>query len=92
MTEPKGAHLAADHTTIVINQMSIQDKDVAGEAQRWTTGDRGEIVKHRRTLIVQGQVQAAAWRETRVEPGFTLKSTEQFERVPDGVDEQRIAA
>ncbi|WBP94047.1 Fis family transcriptional regulator [Mycolicibacterium neoaurum] len=44
MNEPKGAHLDADHTTIVINQMSIQDKDVAREAQRWTAGERGEII------------------------------------------------
>ncbi|CAM3591353.1 Fis family transcriptional regulator [Mycobacterium frederiksbergense] len=44
MTEPKGAHLDADHATIVIKQMSIQDKDVIQEAQRWTAGERGEIV------------------------------------------------
>lgn len=44
MTDLKGAHLGTDHTTIVINQLTVQDKDVVREAQRWTTGQRGEIV------------------------------------------------
>lgn len=50
MNEPKGAQLDADHSTIVINQLSIQDKDVAREAQRWTSGERGEIVDEPATL------------------------------------------
>lgn len=44
MTDGKGAHLDAEHSTIVIQQLAIQDKDVAREAQRWTTGERGDIV------------------------------------------------
>ncbi len=44
MADPKGAHLGVDQTTIVINQLTIEDKDVACEARRWTTGTRGEIV------------------------------------------------
>jgi vacuolar-type H+-ATPase subunit E/Vma4 len=38
------AHLGADHTAIVIENLTIRDKDAAREAQRWTTGERGDIV------------------------------------------------
>jgi hypothetical protein len=44
MTEPKGAHLDVERTMIVIKQMSIHDNDVTREAQRWTSGERGEII------------------------------------------------
>lgn len=45
MADPRGAHLGDDQKIIVINQLAIEDKDVAREAQRWTTGTRGEIVE-----------------------------------------------
>ncbi|ABM10883.1 MULTISPECIES: hypothetical protein [Mycolicibacterium] len=44
MTDLKGARLGDDQSTIVINHLTIEDKDVVREAQRWTTGQRGEIV------------------------------------------------
>lgn len=50
MADPRGAHLGDDQNTIVINQLTIEDKDVAREAQRWTTGTRGEIVEDPQVL------------------------------------------
>ncbi|WP_094287084.1 Fis family transcriptional regulator [Mycobacterium lehmannii] len=44
MTDHNGAHLGPDQNTLVIHQLTVQDKDVAREAQRWTTGERGDIV------------------------------------------------
>lgn len=44
MTDQRGARLGTDRSTIVINQLTVQDKDVVREAQRWTTGQRGEVV------------------------------------------------
>lgn len=44
MTDQQSAHLGADPTTIVIDNLTIRDKDVVREAQRWTTGERAEIV------------------------------------------------
>ena len=42
MTEPeKQAHFDDTTTAVVIQQLTIRDKDVVREAQRWTTGERG---------------------------------------------------
>lgn len=38
------ARLDADHTAVVINHLTVRDKDVVREAQRWTTGERGAVV------------------------------------------------
>lgn len=38
------AHFDDSLTGVVIEQLTVRDKDVAREAQRWTTGKRGPIV------------------------------------------------
>ncbi|WP_006246062.1 hypothetical protein [Mycolicibacterium tusciae] len=44
MTTQQRAHLGSDDATIVIEHLTVRDKDVVREAQRWTTGERGDIV------------------------------------------------
>ena len=44
MSNPNAAQLDIAANAVVINQLTVQDKDVAREAQRWTTGERGDIV------------------------------------------------
>lgn len=38
------AHFDADRTAVVINHLTVGDKDVVREAQRWTTGERGAVI------------------------------------------------
>ena len=44
------AHLDESGAAIVIENLTVRDKDVAREAQRWTTGKRGRIVDDPETL------------------------------------------
>ncbi|WP_167103384.1 Fis family transcriptional regulator [Mycobacterium sp. DL592] len=44
MAHTTRVHLGADNAAIVIENLTIRDKDAAREAQRWTTGERGNIV------------------------------------------------
>lgn len=41
---PNNAHFNDDFTAVDIERFTVQDKDVAREAQRWTAGERGPIV------------------------------------------------
>ncbi|MGX9672050.1 Fis family transcriptional regulator [Mycobacterium sp. HM-7] len=41
---PNNAHFNDDFTAVDIERFTVQDKDVAREAQRWTTGERGLLV------------------------------------------------
>jgi hypothetical protein len=41
---PPSAHLDTDASAVIIEQMTIRDRDVAREAQRWTSGERGQVV------------------------------------------------
>lgn len=52
MTEPIGppAHFGTDASAVIIEQMTIRDRDVTREAQRWTSGERGPIVDDSREL------------------------------------------
>ncbi|WP_319431578.1 Fis family transcriptional regulator [Mycobacterium sp. RTGN5] len=38
------AHLDCDQSAVVIENLTVRDKDVAREAQRWTAGERGPVV------------------------------------------------
>ncbi|MGO9035111.1 hypothetical protein [Mycobacterium sp.] len=38
------AHLDKANDAVVIENLTVRDKDVAREARRWTTGERGPIV------------------------------------------------
>jgi hypothetical protein len=45
MTKPKQhAHFDANTTAVVIEQLTMTDKDVVREAQRWTEGERGALI------------------------------------------------
>lgn len=44
MSNPNAAHLDIAGNAVVINQLTVQDKDLAREAQRWTTGERGPVI------------------------------------------------
>ncbi|UXA10248.1 Fis family transcriptional regulator [Mycobacterium sp. SMC-8] len=44
MSDTQRAHLHDDNTAVVIENLSVRDKDVVREAQRWTTGERSDIV------------------------------------------------
>ncbi|MET4164944.1 MULTISPECIES: Fis family transcriptional regulator [Gordonia] len=51
MTNPKApAHFDDVAATVVIEGVTLRDKDVVREAQRWTTGERGPIVEDLATL------------------------------------------
>lgn len=51
MTNPKApAHFDDEAATVVIEGVTLRDKDVVREAQRWTTGERGPIVEDLATL------------------------------------------
>lgn len=39
-----GAHFDETCTAVVIDRVTVRDKDTAREAQRWTSGERGRIV------------------------------------------------
>lgn len=39
-----GAYMDDDYSSIVIENLIVKDKDVASEARRWTTGERGPVV------------------------------------------------
>ena len=41
---PGHAHFDADRLAVVIDHLTVRDKDVVREAQRWTTGERGAVV------------------------------------------------
>jgi len=45
MTAASGAHFNSDANAVVVEHLSITDKDAVREAQRWTTGERGPIVE-----------------------------------------------
>lgn len=40
----RNAHLDDDATNLVVEHLTVTDKDVIWEAQRWTTGERGPVV------------------------------------------------
>lgn len=40
-----GAHFDTDATTVVVEHLTITDRDAVREAQRWTTGERGPIIE-----------------------------------------------
>lgn len=42
--EYRHAHLDGSLTAVEIEQLTVRDKDVVREAQRWTDGERGKIV------------------------------------------------
>ncbi|ORB77020.1 hypothetical protein BST46_26880, partial [Mycobacterium timonense] len=42
--EYRHAHLDGSLTAVEIDQLTVRDKDVVREAQRWTDGERGKIV------------------------------------------------
>lgn len=44
MSNPNAAQLDIAANAVVINQLTVQDKDLTREAQRWTTGERGPVV------------------------------------------------
>ncbi|MFX0578876.1 Fis family transcriptional regulator [Nocardia nepalensis] len=44
------AHFRDQNTTLIIERLTLRDKDVLREAQRWTTGERGPIVDDVDTL------------------------------------------
>lgn len=44
MDTNRTAHLADDGTALVVEHLTVRDKDVIREAQRWTTGERGPVV------------------------------------------------
>lgn len=44
MSNPNTAHLDVAANAVVINRLTVQDKDLTREAQRWTTGERGPVV------------------------------------------------
>ena len=44
------AHFDETATAVVIERLTVRDKDVAREAQRWTAGERGPIVDDPDTL------------------------------------------
>lgn len=51
MSNPKApAHFDDEAATVVIEGVTLRDKDVVREAQRWTTGERGSIVEDLATL------------------------------------------
>ena len=51
MTEsPSSAHFDANISSVVIESISVTDKNVVREAQRWTTGERGALVDDLATL------------------------------------------
>ncbi|MGW8812657.1 Fis family transcriptional regulator [Gordonia terrae] len=51
MSNPKApAHFDDVAATVVIEGVTLRDKDVVREAQRWTTGERGPIVEDLATL------------------------------------------
>ncbi|WP_280317993.1 Fis family transcriptional regulator [Nocardia wallacei] len=41
---PKKAHFDPDRSAVIVEHLTVRDRDVAREAQRWTTGERGQIV------------------------------------------------
>ena len=47
LTRPRrpGAYFDTDATAVVVEHLTITDKDVVREAQRWTTGERGPIIE-----------------------------------------------
>jgi hypothetical protein len=44
MRRTPNAHLDETLTAVLIENLAVRDKDVAREAQRWTTGERGPVV------------------------------------------------
>ena len=44
MDTNRTAHLDDDATALVVEHLTVRDKDVVREAQRWTTGERGPVV------------------------------------------------
>jgi vacuolar-type H+-ATPase subunit E/Vma4 len=48
--ENQHPHFDDNLTAVVIDRLTVQDKDVAREAQRWTSGERGPIVDDPATL------------------------------------------
>ncbi|MER6760263.1 MULTISPECIES: Fis family transcriptional regulator [Amycolatopsis] len=42
---PRPAHFDHDAASVIIEQLSISDRDVTREAQRWITGERGPLVE-----------------------------------------------
>jgi vacuolar-type H+-ATPase subunit E/Vma4 len=44
------AHLDEYATTLVVEHLTVRDKDVIREAQRWTTGERGPVVDDAKVL------------------------------------------
>lgn len=50
MDTNRPAHLDDDATALVVEHLTVRDKDVIREAQRWTTGERGPVVDDPRVL------------------------------------------
>ncbi|MXP21536.1 Fis family transcriptional regulator [Gordonia sp. HNM0687] len=46
----RSAHFSPSTTAVVIEEVTVTDKDVVLEAQRWTTGERGAVVDDPTTL------------------------------------------
>lgn len=44
MSNKNAAHLEIADSAIVIAHLTVHDKDLAREAQRWTTGERGSVI------------------------------------------------
>lgn len=50
MDTHRAAYLDEDATTLVVEHLTVRDKDVIREAQRWTTGERGPVVDDTQVL------------------------------------------
>jgi vacuolar-type H+-ATPase subunit E/Vma4 len=50
MDTNRTAHLDDDATALVVEHLTVRDKDVIREAQRWTTGERGPVVDDAQAL------------------------------------------
>jgi hypothetical protein len=57
-TPATGAHFDTDATAIVVERLTIRDRDAVREAQRWTTGERGPIIEE---LSVLGGADLSAY-------------------------------
>jgi hypothetical protein len=51
MSNTNAARLDIAGNAVVINQLTVQDKDLTREAQRWTTGERGPVVDDPEILV-----------------------------------------
>src|SRR5947208_1491166 len=45
LSQPGAARFDTDANAVVVEALTIRDKDVVREAQRWTTGERGPVVE-----------------------------------------------